>query len=332
MENTTETPQVRTIEDAVGLLIQPEEAEIEESVEASAEPEEAPDEDPTELEIEDDSDDDVGDDVEEEVAEDDEGADDADSEELETSDLYTVKVDGEEVEVTLEDLKRGYSGQKYVQKGMQEAAAARKQAEQVFEYLSAERQKVGQLIEQIQQGQFLQPPSPPSKEMLDRDPLGYMEKHVAYEDAKRQYEGQMAQVQQIMQQQVETQERLRQEYLKQELQNLKAVMPEFGDAEKAPKLKQKLVSGAKEFFGYDSDDLANVVDHRAIRVLNSAIKWEELMASKGKATQKVAKAKPVLKPGAKKFDDSKAKIRQRRKAQLSQSGRIEDALSLVLNQ
>jgi len=329
VENTTETPQVRTIEDAVGLLIQPEEAEIEESVEASAEPEEVPDEDPTELEIEDDSDDDVSDDVEEEVAEDDEGADDAG---LEEPELITVKVDGVEEQVTLETLKQGYSGQKYVQKGMQEAAAARKQAEQVFEYLSAERQKVGQLIEQIQQGQFLQPPSPPSKEMLDRDPLGYMEKHVAYEDAKRQYEGQMAQVQQIMQQQAETQERLRQEYLKQELQNLKAVMPEFGDAEKAPKLKQKLVSGAKEFFGYDSDDLANVVDHRAIRVLNSAIKWEELMASKGKATQKVAKAKPVLKPGAKKFDDSKAKVRQRRKAQLSQSGRIEDALSLVLNQ
>ena len=43
-----------------------------------------------------------------------------------TEELYTVKVDGSEQEVTLEDLKRSYSGQAYIQKGMQETADSQK--------------------------------------------------------------------------------------------------------------------------------------------------------------------------------------------------------------
>ena len=183
MENTTETPQFDgSIESAVGLLVEPEEAP-EELEETSAELEEESDPEET-----DDSEEDVAeidDSEEEEVEEDDEGADDADSEEPQ---LFKVKVDGEEVEVTLEDLKQGYSGQKYVQKGMQEAAAARKQAEQIYEYFSAERKKVVDLVQQIQSGEFLRPPVRPSKEMFDRDPLGYVEKHAAYEEAQRNYE------------------------------------------------------------------------------------------------------------------------------------------------
>ena len=38
------------------------------------------------------------------------------------SETFVVKVDGEQVEVTLDDLKRDYSGQAYIQKGMREAA------------------------------------------------------------------------------------------------------------------------------------------------------------------------------------------------------------------
>ena len=41
---------------------------------------------------------------------------------------YSVKVNGQGTQVTLEDLKQGYSGQKYVQQGMQEACAQKKEA------------------------------------------------------------------------------------------------------------------------------------------------------------------------------------------------------------
>jgi len=328
VENTTETPQFDgTIESAVGLLVEPEEAPEQELEEASAELEE--DSDPEET---DDSEEDVAefdDSEEEEVEEDDEGADDADSEEPQ---FFKVKVDGEEVEVTLEDLKRGYSGQKYVQKGMQEAAAAKKQAEQVYEALLAERQQMANLYQQLQSGNFAQPPSPPTKELFDQDPIGYMEQKMAYDEAKAQYDTQMAEMQKVAAQQSQAQQAAMQAYLQQEKQALMAVMPEFGDAQKATKLRENLVRGGSEFYGYQPEEIGNVMDHRAVMVLKDAVAYRNLMAGKDKAAKKVAGAKPVVKPGAKKVGDGKKTIQQRRKAKLGQSGRIEDALSLILNQ
>jgi hypothetical protein len=326
VENTTETPQFDgTIESAVGLLVEPEAPE--ELEEASAELEE--DSDPEET---DDSEEEVAefdDSEEEEVEEDDEGADDADSEEPQ---FFKVKVDGEEVEVTLEDLKRGYSGQKYVQKGMQEAAAAKKQAEQVYEALLAERQQMANLYQQLQSGNFAQPPSPPTKELFDQDPIGYMEQKMAYDEAKAKYDTQMAEMQKVAAQQSQAQQAAMQAYLQQERQALMAVMPEFGDAEKATKIRENLVRGGSEFYGYQPEEIGNVMDHRAIMVLKDAVAYRNLMAGKDKAAKKVSGAKPVVKPGSKKIGDGKKTIQQRRKAKLGQSGRIEDALSLVLNQ
>jgi len=328
VENTTETPQFDgTIESAVGLLVEPEEAPEQELEEASAELEE--DSDPEET---DDSEEDVAefdDSEEEEVEEDDEGADDADSEEPQ---FFKVKVDGEEVEVTLEDLKRGYSGQKYVQKGMQEAAAAKKQAEQVYEALLAERQQMANLYQQLQSGNFAQPPSPPTKALFDQDPIGYMEQKMAYDEAKAQYDTQMAEMQKVAAQQSQAQQAAMQAYLQQERQALMAVMPEFGDAQKATKIRENLVRGGSEFYGYQPEEIGNVMDHRAVMVLKDAVAYRNLMAGKDKAAKKVAGAKPVVKPGAKKVGDGKKTIQQRRKAKLGQSGRIEDALSLILNQ
>ncbi|MEK9897028.1 MAG: hypothetical protein VW518_11500, partial [Burkholderiaceae bacterium] len=43
--------------------------------------------------------------------------------------FFKVKIDGEESEVTDEELKRGYSGQKYIQQKMREVAEARKQVD-----------------------------------------------------------------------------------------------------------------------------------------------------------------------------------------------------------
>jgi hypothetical protein len=327
VENTTETPQFDgTIESAVGLLVEPEAPE--ELEEASAELEENSDPEET-----DDSEEDVAEidgSEEEEVEEDEyEDSDDAGQEQLQK---FKVKVDGQELEVTLDDLKQGYSGQKYVQKGMQEAAAARKQAEEVYSALLAERQQMANLYQQLQSGNFAQPPSPPTKELFDRDPIGYMEEKMAYDEAKAQYDSQMAQMQQVVAQQSEAQNRAAQAYLQQEFKALQAVIPEFGDAQKASKIRDNLVRGGNEYYGYTPEEIGNVMDHRAVMVLKDAVAYRNLMAGKDKAAKKVSNAKPVVKPGAKKVSDGKKTIQQRRKAKLGQSGRIEDALGLILNQ
>jgi hypothetical protein len=327
VETTTETQTFDgTIDSAVGLITEPEAPEeleeASEEPEAEADPEEADESEEDVAEI----DDSEAEEVEEDEYED---SDDAGQEQLQK---FKVKVDGEELEVTLDDLKQGYSGQKYVQKGMQEAATARKQAEEVYSALLAERQQLANLYQQMQSGAIAAPPSPPTKELFDQDPIGYMEQKMAYDEAKAKYDEQNTQMQQVMQQQSEAQARAMQAYVQQEMQALKAVIPEFGDASKATKIRENLVRGGNEYYGYTPEEIGNVMDHRAVMVLKDAVAYRNLMAGKDKAAKKVAGAKPVVKPGAKKVGDGKKTIQQRRKAKLGQSGRIEDALSLILNQ
>ena len=66
--------------------------------------------------------------------------------------MFTVKIDGNEIEVTEEELKRGYSGQQYIQTQMQKVAESRKEAEQIFNQLAQERAQVQQALQMLQDG------------------------------------------------------------------------------------------------------------------------------------------------------------------------------------
>lgn len=332
MADTTETTFDGSIEQAVGLITRPEpsddveQEDITESEDVSPEVEASESEDVDDAEV----DDSEEDEVEVEAKDDDDETDDeADSEEPV---YFSVKVDGKEEQVTLEDLKRGYSGQKYVQKGMQEVAANRKQTEEVYSALLAERQQLVEMYQQMQQGQFLSKPTPPSDDLLSDDPIGYIEQKARYDKAMEQYNQQQGKMSQIMQQSEQARERAVQAYLQQEMQSLANVIPDFGDAQKATKLKGKLLDGGQNFYGYTEEEIGSIMDHRAIRVLNDAIKYREIVAGKSKAEQKAKGAKPVIRPGVKKVQNSNVKAMERRKAKFKTSGRIEDALALIVNE
>ena len=314
----TETQLDGTIESAIASLIQPEEPETEE-VEDYEEEEET-----EEPEAEDDSDED-----EYEAEEDEE--DYEEDEENSAPDTYTVKVDGKEVQVSLEDLKRGYSGQQYVQKGMQEAANLRKQAEEAFNALMAERQQVNQVIQQIQSGQVVMPPREPDRSMFESDPIGYMEAKMKFEDDKARYDNQMAQMQQVMQQQSYAEQQAQQAYLQRELEALKVAVPEFADPKTAASTRESIIKVGQEVYGYAPEEIGMVMDHRALRVLRDAMKYQEMMSGKqqAKKTKIAPKTRPV-KGGAKRTDSNVKALRER-KGKLKRSGSIDDALGLILN-
>ena len=305
-----------TIESAISSLLQPEEVEevVEEDTEEAAE-------------LEDSEEEPEGEDAEEEEVEE-EDDEDADEAEESTPELYTVKVDGKEEQVSLDDLKRGYSGQQYVQKGMQEAANLRKQAEQVYQALMNERAMVAQAI----QGGIPQPPAEPSKEMFESDPIGFMEAKLKYDDQLKEYNEQMGQFQQIAEQQSQAQQAAQRAYLEREMETLKQVVPEFADPQKASQVRDRLVTMGQEIYGYEPNEISAVMDHRAIRVLNDAIKYQELMSGK-KQAEKKAKPKPkrTVRAGAKKTASNANAERQTRQ-KLKKSGNINDALSLILNE
>lgn len=330
---TTESSQPLNIDSAVDLLVEQEAPEATEEI--TEEEVEQPEADSTN-EAED-LEEDYGEEVDaEEVEEVDEEADDEEYEDDEEDEpdqdgpeTFSVKVDGEEVQVTLEDLKRGYSGQQYVQKGMQQAAEARKQAEGVYEALMQERQNLAQLVQQVQSG-ALTPPQEPSKELFDADPIGYMEAKMNYDEQMKEYSQTQAQFQAQLQQQTKAEQEARSHYANQEAQKLIELVPELRDANKASQFKDKVVRAATEVYGYTPDEIANIQSHRDFLVLRDAMLYREMMSKGDVVKAKAKKARPAIKPGAKKVRTNNDVVRKKR-TQLKKSGSLNDALALMLN-
>ena len=328
-ESTTEN--ITDIDSAVSSIIMPEET-IEENVDESQITDDidasADTDIDTDIDLEDDN-------TEEEVEieasdteDDDDLIEDASPSEPST---HTVKMDGQDMEVTLEDLKRDYGGQKYVQKGMQDAAAQKKEAEAVYTALNNEREQIAQLYNQIQQNGMQAPPVKPSKEEFDADPIGYMQKNIEFEEASAAYNNQMAQLQQVAQKSSAAQENAHKAYMHEQMQILQKEIPAFADPKKASRLRERLVVTGTNHYGYSNNEISNITDARAIKVLLDAQRYQDIISGKSKAQVKTKSAKSVMKPGAKRTATPTAKIRERQQAKLKGSGSIEDAMNLILN-
>ena len=86
-------------------------------------------------------------------------------------------------------------------------------------------------------------------------------------------------------------------------------MPEFSEPTRAAETRDKLMVMGQEIYGYQPDEISAVMDHRAIRVLHDAIKYQELQS---KSAEKVKpKSKRTVKPGAKRRHPMQARLRKR---------------------
>lgn len=324
-----ETGTPISIEDAVNSLVETEE-EVTEELEEETETET---EEPVDEQTEDEVEEEYSDDEEEDSEEESEVDVEVDVEETdagqESPDIYTVKVDGEEKQVTLDDLKQGYSGQKYVQKGMQEAAALKKQAEEVYTALQSERQNIANLHQQLADGGAPRQPVPPTKELFDEDPIGYMEQKIKYDEEVVEYNRKVAEVQSVLTKTQQTNQKAIQAKIQQEAEALKQALPEFADKDKVADSFNRLVRGGIETYGYVKEDFNQITDHKALLVLNDALKYRELMNSKQKVKTKAKGARKVIKPGAKKPSNTKVKAREKKQSRLKKTGSIEDAIELM---
>lgn len=286
------------------------------------------------------SDDGQGDEVEETTESDDgveasDGIDDAEIDgdevvaEAEDTNLIPVKVDGKEENWTLDQLKQSAAGQAAINKRFQEAAEARKQIEQQAAALAQQQQQVLDLYQQAQQ-QGVQVPIPPSRELFDSDPIGYMEEKMKYDEAKEQYDNQVLQLQQIHDQKMQQQAQARQSYLQQQAEILKQHIPEIDDPEKGQKLKNDLVQVGLHY-GFTSDEMAGVSDARYVRALNDALKYRRLVEKRNNTQQKGEKARPVVKAGSRKVSDGQSATRKKARQRLQKTGSIKDAVGLILD-
>ena len=324
--------EATSLNNAVEAMLAPEPSEENQS--EAVEAAETPTQDVESEAVEDvaESNDDVeasGDDIEDaEYVEDDQIDDDDLVEAAEDTNLIPVKINGKEERWTLDQLKQSAAGQGYINQKMQENAALEKHYKEQAQALAQQQQQVLAMYQQAQQG-GLQAPTPPSKELFDQDPIGYMEAKLTYDEAKAAHDQQLYQLQGMHQQQAQQQQAARQAYLAEQAEVLKQYIPEIADPKKGEMLKTEIMDTGMHY-GFTPEEMAGVSDARYVRALNDARKYRQLVANKQKSQSKADGVRPVVKAGAKKRPDGQAATRKKAHQRLQKTGSIDDALSLML--
>lgn len=308
-------------EAAEGLLIRP-------AQEPETETDEATQDDATEVEeVEEESAETSEDDADEVESEDeDEGAEESEADEQ--PQVFSVKVDGETKEVTLDELTRSYSGQAYIQKGMQENATTRKELEAQAADLQAAQQRFVETVQKLQASGLKQPPQAPDPKLLDTDPIAYMQADARYKAEQAEFDAQQKEISEVQKRRDAEMERQRQGYLKAQMQELQTRVPEFADPKASEALKAKLLATGNEVYGFSAEELGAVMDARTIQVLVDAVRWREAQSGKAEAKKKPTPPKSI-KPTGRRTQPADV-TRKKLVAQAKKSGKLEDFASLLL--
>ena len=278
--------------------------------------------------------------VQEDESEEVEESDESESEEPEEveeeePEVYAVRVDGEEVEVSLDELLSGYSRQSSFTKKTQQLAEDRKAMESLQEQYNSEvaqiqqeRQQYAEYLQNIIENSQLDQWGSVDWEALKRDdPIEYVTK-------REEFREQSEKVQRLQQEQQNAQQKAHQaqqqqwaDTVKTEHAALVEKLPDWGKPDAQRELAGKLRDYARGQ-GYQDAEIDTLVDHRSFIVLNKARLYDELQGSDVKA--KKLKNKPRVIRGGK-GSTKTAEAKQKRTSQknrLKKSGRVEDAAAL----
>lgn len=255
----------------------------------------------------------------------------------EEPEFYSVKVDGEEFEVSLDELVQGYSRQSDYTRKTQELASQRDQMAQLqqqwnneISQAQAERQQyidaIGQFVQNSMAG-LEQFQNVDWENLRQTDPIAFVTKKEELREAQDRVRQAQEEQGRANKQQQEEVAKLRQLAVQEEHTKLVAAVPEWNDTEKRNQMASELSSYAVNQ-GFTKEELKQLIDHRSLIVLMKAQKYDALQNSDVKAKKLKNKPKVVRSgKGSTKKSDAKSK-RIASMKRLKQTGRAEDAASL----
>jgi len=238
---------------------------------------------------------------------------------------YKVKASGEEVEVELDELIKGYQqGTDYTKKS-QALAEQRKAIEAErghLEYVKQERQAYAQKLQALDSFLTQQNRGVDLEVLKETDPIGYAVAVAEQSQREKQLAVVRNEQQRIAQQQQSEQQASLQNHLRQESEKLVSLIPELatpqGDA-----VRKQIRDYAKSV-GWTDQELSSVYDSRAVQTLYKAMKYEQLQKSKPELNKKLQSAPKMMRSGtsvpqAKSSQDKQAMQR------LRETGKVSDA-------
>ena len=250
------------------------------------------------------------------------------TEEEEQPQVFTVKVDGKEVEVTLDELQKGYSRTQDYTRKTQQIAEVRKQTEAELQEVRAEREQYAQLLGALQaQVQQAAQPQVDWDRLYNEDPIEWVRQREVMRENQEKAAAIQSEQQRLAQLSQQEQVQQRQALLAQEQEALVAAIPEWKDAKKAQAEKAMLVQFGQKV-GFTPDELKNVVDHRAVVMLRKAALYDQMMSKRGQIKPVTNNGPRPAKPGAAGRVSSNTEA-MRAQQRLAKTGRVDDAADAI---
>ena len=246
--------------------------------------------------------------------------------ELETPELHRVKVSGQELEVSLDELKAGYSRDSdYRQKthtlGMEkrDLETQKNSLRQTYDTRLSELNDListaDQFVQQKQGGQDL-------AKLYQEDPTEAARLDFQLRQEKQHIESLKSSARQAQTQQYES-------YLETQKELAATKIPEFSDPNKADSFKLNMRNTLRDY-GFNDQEIGSLADHRFLMVAKDAMSFKSQKDKRPIVSKKVANAPKVLKAGVARSNVSSGREEVRNKIKtLRKTGHIRDAQSAI---
>ena len=248
-------------------------------------------------------------------------------EEQEQQQTFTVKVDGKEVSVTLDELQKGYSRTQDYTRKTQQIAEVRKQAEQETQAVRAEREQYAQLLGALQAQLQSSEPQVDLERLYHEDPIEWVRQKEVMRERQEKLGAIQSEQQRLSQVSQYEQQRAMEAQLASQQEALLAALPDWKDPKKAKAEKALVVESAKAA-GFTDEDLKSVYDHRLVLLLRKAALFDQMVSKRQGIKPVVNNGPRTAKPGAAgRVSTTTESVRA--KQRLAKTGRIDDAASAI---
>jgi hypothetical protein len=248
--------------------------------------------------------------------------------ELEEPNLHRLKVNGQEIEVSLDELKAGYSRDSDYRQKTHALSLERKDLEnqknslrQSYDSRLAELNDTiataDAFVRQQQGGQDLQ-------RLYEEDPAAAARLDFQLRQQSEAIEDMKAKAREAQQKQYD-------DFLATQKELAATKIPEFADPNKADTFKLNMRNTLRDY-GFNDQEIGSLADYRFLMVAKDAMSYKSLKDKKPIVQKKVANAPKVVKSGVAKSNTSSGRENIRNKiSKLRKTGNLGDAQSALLD-
>ena len=248
--------------------------------------------------------------------------------ETEEPELHRIKVSGQELEVTLDELKAGYSRDSDYRQKTHTLGLEKKDLESekgsLRQTYDSRLSELNDMISTADSFIRQQQGSKDLHKLYDEDPTSAARLDYQLREQQRQIDGMKSKANDAYQKQYS-------EYLDAQKQLAAAKIPEYSDPNKTDQFKTNLRTTLRGY-GFDDNEIGSLADHRFLMVIKDAMSYKSVKDKRPIAQKKVANAPRVVKAGIAKSGVGSGRENIRNKiGRLKKTGHIKDAQNALLD-